>query len=233
MNKLNITTIAAAIAISFSAGAMAQSLSKDDYKAAKDKITNEYTSAKTACSSGTGNAKDICIVEAKGRESVAKAELEARYKPSTKATNAVTIAKAEADYATAKEKCDDKVGNDKSACVKEAKTAETLAKAETKTPMPSSDVTAPVKGKSTVSTSKKESAGEYVEDAVITTKVKAAVLEEPSLKSVEINVETHRGIVQLSGFVTSQADIDKAVAISRNIKGATSVKNDMIVKGKQ
>jgi c(7)-type cytochrome triheme protein len=83
------------------------------------------------------------------------------------------------------------------------------------------------------SVSKKESPGEYVDDAVITARVKTAVLEEPSLKSGEINVETNKGIVQLTGFVRSRADINKAVEIAKNIKGVESVKNDMILKGTQ
>lgn len=77
-----------------------------------------------------------------------------------------------------------------------------------------------------------ESTGQYVDDTIITTKVKAAVLQEPMLKSYEINVETYKGVVQLSGFVSSQADINKAVEITRTIKGVTSVKNNMLVKGK-
>lgn len=89
------------------------------------------------------------------------------------------------------------------------------------------------KEKSMASTSKGESAGEYVDDSVITTKVKAAVFEDASLKATEINVETYKGIVQLTGFVKSRADIDKAVKIAHGIKGVKSVKNDMIVKGKQ
>jgi len=83
------------------------------------------------------------------------------------------------------------------------------------------------------STSKKESAGEYVDDAVITGKIKAAVLEEPSLKSAEINVETSKGIVQLTGFVRSRTDINKAVEVAKGIEGVKSVKNDMILKGTQ
>ena len=67
----------------------------------------------------------------------------------------------------------------------------------------------------------------------ITTKVKAAILEESSLKSAEINVETLKGTVQLSGFVRSRADINKAVAVAKGVKGVKSVKNDMIVKGQQ
>ena len=83
------------------------------------------------------------------------------------------------------------------------------------------------------STSKQEGTGEYIDDTVITTKVKAAVFNEPSLKSDEINVETFKGEVQLSGFVSSEANIKKAVEIARSVKGVTSVKNDMRVRGRQ
>ena len=80
------------------------------------------------------------------------------------------------------------------------------------------------------STSKQEGTGEYVDDTVITTKVKAAVFNDPSLKSAEINVETFKGMVQLSGFVSSQADINKAVNVARGVPGVKSVKNDMKLK---
>ena len=80
------------------------------------------------------------------------------------------------------------------------------------------------------STSQREGTGEYVDDAVITTKVKAAIFNEPTLKSTEINVETFKGVVQLGGFVNSQADINKAVSLARSVKGVTSVKNDMRLK---
>ncbi len=78
----------------------------------------------------------------------------------------------------------------------------------------------------------KESAGEYLDDSVITTRVKTAIFNESTLKSAEINVETYKGVVQLSGFVNSQADINKAVDVARNIKGVTSVQNDMQLKAK-
>ena len=91
----------------------------------------------------------------------------------------------------------------------------------------------PAKEKSAASASKNESPGEYIDDAVITAKVKAAVLEEPSLKSAEINVETSNGRVQLTGFVGSRADINKAVEVAKGVKGVKSVKNDMILKGTQ
>ncbi|CAH1386157.1 BON domain-containing protein [Candidatus Nitrotoga sp. M5] len=79
-------------------------------------------------------------------------------------------------------------------------------------------------------TSKQEGTGEYIDDTILTTKVKAAVLKEPTLKSAEINVETFKGVVQLSGFVNSQADINKAAEVARSVKGVESVKNDMRVK---
>ena len=81
------------------------------------------------------------------------------------------------------------------------------------------------------STPQKEGTGEYIDDSVITTKVKTAIFNESTLKSAEINVETFKGVVQLSGFVNSQADINKAVELARGVGGVTSVKNDMRVKG--
>ncbi|OZA29922.1 MAG: transporter [Hydrogenophilales bacterium 17-64-11] len=80
------------------------------------------------------------------------------------------------------------------------------------------------------STPRQEGTGEYIDDSVITAKVKAAILNAPTLKVAEINVETFKGVVQLSGFVNSQADINKAVEVTRGVRGVTSVKNDMRVK---
>jgi osmotically-inducible protein OsmY len=75
-----------------------------------------------------------------------------------------------------------------------------------------------------------ESTGEYVTDSWITTKVKAALVDDPSVKATEVNVETFKGRVQLSGFVSSQTAMNEAVRITRGIKGVTEVKNDMRVK---
>jgi osmotically-inducible protein OsmY len=80
------------------------------------------------------------------------------------------------------------------------------------------------------STSTQESTGQYVDDSAITTKVKTAIFNEPSLKSAEINVETFKGRVQLSGFVSSQANINQAVQVAQSVGGVTSVKNDMRLK---
>ena len=80
------------------------------------------------------------------------------------------------------------------------------------------------------STPKQESTGEYVDDSVITTKVKSLLAEDDFLKSFQIGVETFKGTVQLSGFVNSQKAVDKAVEITRSVKGVKSVKNNLIVK---
>jgi len=80
------------------------------------------------------------------------------------------------------------------------------------------------------STDDQAGTGEYIDDTVITTKVKAAIFNDPDLKSMEINVETFKGVVQLSGFVSSQADISRAVSLARDVKGVKSVKNDMKLK---
>ncbi|MEO8342946.1 MAG: BON domain-containing protein [Gallionella sp.] len=80
------------------------------------------------------------------------------------------------------------------------------------------------------STPKQESTGEFVDDSVITTKVKAAIIKESTLKATEIKVETFKGVVQLSGFVSSQAEMNKAVEVARNVDGVESVKDDMRLK---
>ncbi|MDY7547303.1 BON domain-containing protein [Glaciimonas sp. Gout2] len=72
-----------------------------------------------------------------------------------------------------------------------------------------------------------EGTGGYVDDAVITTKVKAAIFNEPTLKSAEINVETYKGIVQLSGFVAQRQDAATAANVTAGVKGVQSVKNDI------
>lgn len=79
-------------------------------------------------------------------------------------------------------------------------------------------------------TSERQSTGAYMDDSWITTKVKAEIFNEPSLKVTQINVETYKNVVQLSGFVDSTADMNKAVAIARSVKGVSSVTNDMKIR---
>jgi hyperosmotically inducible protein len=76
----------------------------------------------------------------------------------------------------------------------------------------------------------RESTGEYIDDTWITTKVKAALIDDPVVKAVEVNVETFKGVVQLSGFVSSSEAMDQAVVVAGNIDGVVSVRNDMRIK---
>jgi osmotically-inducible protein OsmY len=80
------------------------------------------------------------------------------------------------------------------------------------------------------SSQKHESTGQYLDDTSITTRVKSAIFTDPVLKSAEINVETFKGRVQLSGFVSSRSDIDRAVTVAKGVSGVGSVGNDMRVK---
>jgi hypothetical protein len=110
----------------------AATIGKADYKAAKTRISEEYKTEKAACDTQAGNAKDICVEEAKGKEKVAHAELEYSYSGKSKDQTKVLVAKAKSVYEVAKQKCDDKAGNEKDVCVKEAKAGETSALADAK-----------------------------------------------------------------------------------------------------
>jgi osmotically-inducible protein OsmY len=80
------------------------------------------------------------------------------------------------------------------------------------------------------STAKQSSPGDYIDDTVITTKVKTAIFDDPDLKLLQISVETRKGEVQLSGFVDSKQSVSKAGEVARSVPGVKSVKNDLIVK---
>jgi hypothetical protein len=143
MSRLMISLLAAA-GIAFTGAAAAadhSSMSRDQYKADKDRIEAQYKSDKDQCSSMKGNAEDVCKAEAKGKEKVAKAELEANYKNTAKARYDARVAHADANYDVAKEKCDDMSGNQKDVCVKEAKAAHTKAKADAKVARADRDAT--------------------------------------------------------------------------------------------
>jgi hypothetical protein len=123
---------ATAAGLGIAGGVQAESMSKSERDNAYKNAETQYKMDKAACSSLTGNAKDICVEEAKGREKVAKAEADAHYKNTPRARESARIAHADATYAVAKEKCDDLSGNAKDVCVKEAKAAHVKAKADAK-----------------------------------------------------------------------------------------------------
>jgi hypothetical protein len=121
--------IAAMFAVS---GAFAATGDKTEYNAAKDRIAAEYKSDKAVCDSYSGNKKDICQEQAKGKEKVALAEAEYNYTGKPADANKIAVARADAEYAVAKEMCDDKGSNEKDVCQTAAKSAHTKALADAK-----------------------------------------------------------------------------------------------------
>lgn len=112
--------------------AAAAPMTKGEFDVAKTRIGTDYKTDKAACDHLAKNAKDICIEEAKGKEKVAYAELDFLFSGKPADQTKVLVAKAEAAYAVAKERCDDKAGNDRDVCLKEAKSAQTHALADAK-----------------------------------------------------------------------------------------------------
>ncbi len=132
--RLTRTFQAAALCGALMGGASihAATMSNDEYKTTKDRIEAEYKDQKASCDKLKDNAKDVCREEAKGKEKVARAELEYNRTGDPKDSAKVALAKADAAYDVAKEKCDDRKGNDKDVCVKEAKAAHTQATVDAK-----------------------------------------------------------------------------------------------------
>lgn len=140
MKSLNINAIVLAISLIFATSAIAEGMSKQDYQNGKHKITADYKSARVVCAELTGTQNDICVIDAKGKEKVAIAELEASYRSSPKAHYEVHIARAEATYAMARQRCKDmSISADIDICMKEAKAVKTIAKADAKAQMKTSD----------------------------------------------------------------------------------------------
>jgi len=148
MKSIAISTIAAAVSLAFGAASAAEIMSKPQYQAGKKTIEATYKTDKLACKPLAENAKDVCMAQAKGREKVALAELEESFAPSHKSHYDVRIAKADAAYAVANEKCDDKAGNGKDVCRKEAQAARTTARADAETQLKTTDANATAAEKS-------------------------------------------------------------------------------------
>ncbi len=124
---------AAALSLAF-AGPLfaADSMSKEEVKAEKERISTEYKANKDKCKDLKANAKDVCMAEAKGHDKLAKAELAAKEKDTPKNRYDVAMAKADMEYHVAKEKCDDMKGKEKKACEKDAKSTHDSAKKQAK-----------------------------------------------------------------------------------------------------
>ena len=191
MNNFNVKALGVTFALAFSASAMAQNVTKSEYKAGKDRVSAEYKTAETACASLSGNAKYFCVADAKGKDKVALADLEASYKPTEKNYYEVRAAKAEADYGVAKEDCDDLRGTSKDVCVKEAKAAEEAAKADAKAQMKITDAKATANDKTTEA--RKDAKVDKVDAEFTVAKEKCDALAGGAKESCLVQVKTRFG----------------------------------------
>jgi hypothetical protein len=131
LKPITATLLAAGALLATSSDA-ANLMSKDAYASAKARIDANYKAEVQRCASLSGNAKDICNAEVKGKQKADKADAYAAYKGTDKAATDALIARADADFSVAKEKCDDLAGNAKDVCVKDAQAAHTKAKVDAK-----------------------------------------------------------------------------------------------------
>jgi len=214
MNKLLFLVLATAASASFAA-----TNDTAAYKQATAKAASDYKVAKAACDSQSGNDKSVCVAQAKATRAHAEADAATQYKNDPKSLEKARVAVADADYDVAKAKCSPLTSNDKDSCMSTAKSTHTSAIADARS----------AAGSEGTMTGK---ASEAVADSVITTKVKAELIREPDLKSLDVHVETSNGTVMLSGFVPSQAEADKAVQVARNVKGVTKVENGLQIQPK-
>lgn len=128
--KTKLLMLTLVMSCTFASSAMA--MTKVEYKAQKEVISGQYKVAKDKCGSLQANAKDVCLLEAKGVDKVAKAELEAQYEPTSRHVAKVGMVKADSAYVVAKEKCDDLSANAKDVCIKDAQVAHVKAKDDAK-----------------------------------------------------------------------------------------------------
>lgn len=132
MKLPTLTAMSAALACCASLGVAhaASTMTKEEYSAQKSRVEADFKSARKQCDAATGNAKDVCVEDAKGHQKVAMAELDYKQDPNAKNREKLAESKADASYNVAKEKCDDLNGNPKDVCVKEAKAGRAKALAD-------------------------------------------------------------------------------------------------------
>lgn len=230
MNKLLFLVLAGAASASFAAS------NPDAYRQQAAKAESDYKMARDNCKSQSGNAKDVCQYEAKAARARAMVDATAQYKDDSRALEKARVALAEAEYDVAKEKCDDAASGEKSNCVRDAKANRTTALGQARSGSAMAQHTEDCNTMTgtdkagCVSRNQASSAGEVVADSVITTKIKADLIKEPELKSMDVHVDTVKGVVMLSGFVPSQAEADKAVQLARSVEGVKEVQSSLKVK---
>jgi len=236
MNKLLCFVLATAASAAFAATPTNDTVA---YKAAINKSDADYKTAKAACDAQSGNAKDVCQEQSKVTRANAESTAALQYKNDKKTVEKAQINVADANYDLAKAQCANQSGADKDSCLSGAKQQHTAwvndAKAGKKaadtaqTGIDCSSMSGTDKA-SCEARSKTELTKDALADTAITTKVKTELMAEPALKSMDVHVETNNGNVSLSGFVPSQAEVDKAVDVARNVKGVNKVQSSLRIK---
>jgi osmotically-inducible protein OsmY len=236
MNKLLCFVLATAASAAFAATPANDTVA---YKAAINKSDADYKTAKSACDAQSANAKDVCEAQAKVARANAESTAALQFKNDKKSVEKAQINVADANYDLAKEQCDNRTGNDKDSCLSGAKQQHTAWVNDAKAGKKAADTAQTGIDCSTMSgtdkasceaRSKTELTKDALADTAITTKVKTQLMAEPALKSLEVHVETNNGNVSLSGFVPSQAEVDKAVDVARNVKGVNKVQSSLRIK---
>jgi hypothetical protein len=159
MTSLKINAVALAAGLAFSTVAAAESMSKTQYESAEKRIEADHKAARATCNTLAGNTKAICVAEAEGKASVARADLLVQYQPSIEHSHDALVAKADATYAVAMDRCNAKGGNEKDVCVKEAKAAKVHAVADATAWMETAKADAAAKATSAGANAKAKEAG--------------------------------------------------------------------------
>lgn len=130
MRSLRIAALPLVLTLALCTGAAAQGMSPGEYRAARKTVESDFTTARTGCEPMLANVKDLCFADVRGREAVALAELQAEYQPSARASHDVRLAKAEAAFALARERCDDQPSAKQRSCILDAGTARAAARSD-------------------------------------------------------------------------------------------------------
>lgn len=254
MNRIILLALAASGFIAVPAFAQTDAAATDGatYQSLSDKASSDYKTARAACDAQGGYAKKVCLEAAKVENARALADAVAQFHntPADLANARKEVANAEFDLAKAK--CGDRNGRDKTTCLADAANIHNAALADAKAGTPDGTMAAhpaamaavPADGTAAADcdalTSPQKAAclsrkggnvaRTAIDDTVITTRIKADLVKDPDLKAMDVHVETVKGVVMLSGFVPTQADIARAEELARGTTGVSDVRNALTVK---
>jgi hypothetical protein len=156
MNKISIAALAMVLSVLASAEVCAETQAKADHQSARTRAEAAAESEHLACRTQSGNARDICQLQAQGKLRVALAEAEQAYKPSLKSQYRVQLAKSDSTYKVAKERCDDLAGNARDICIKEAKSVDVASRADARVQLKTAEANVKASDKTTAALAKAE-----------------------------------------------------------------------------